>query len=164
LIGAVIFDLDGTLIHLPIDYEKLFQEIGKITKMSNVRPLTKVVAKLEEETKRKVFDIWDKIEMEALANMKVNQEGITYYKKFLEKQKALVTMQGKPLVQSVLKRLGLSFNFIITREDSLSRVEQLKIAAEKLGIQNQNILFIGNTKEDILAAKTVGCQFMRVGE
>jgi phosphoglycolate phosphatase-like HAD superfamily hydrolase len=53
---------------------------------------------------------------------------------------------------------------VITREDSLSRVEQLKIAAEKLGAQMQNILFIGNTNEDVLAAKTVGCQFMRVGE
>jgi HAD superfamily hydrolase (TIGR01549 family) len=164
LIEAVIFDLDGTLIHLPIDYEKLFQEIGKITKMSSVRPLTKVVAKLDEETKRKVFDIWNKIEMEASANMKVNQEGIAYYRTFLEKQKALVTMQGKPLVQIVLKRLGLSFNLVITREDSLRRVEQLKIAAEKLGAQMQNILFIGNTNEDVLAAKTVGCQFMRVGE
>jgi HAD superfamily hydrolase (TIGR01549 family) len=164
LIEAVIFDLDGTLIHLPIDYEKLFQEIGKITKMSNVRPLTKVVAKLDEETKRKVFDIWNKIEMEALANMKLNSEGIAYYKKFLEKRKALATMQGKPLVQIVLKRLGLSFNLVITREDSLSRVEQLKIAAEKLGAQMQNILFIGNTNEDVLAAKTVGCQFMRVKE
>lgn len=164
MIEAVIFDLDGTLIHLPIDYEKLFQEIGKITKMSSVRPLTKVVAKLDEETKRKVFDIWNKIEMEASANMKVNQEGIAYYRTFLEKQKALVTMQGKPLVQIVLKRLGLSFNLVITREDSLRRVEQLKIAAEKLGAQMQNILFIGNTNEDVLAAKTVGCQFMRVGE
>jgi FMN phosphatase YigB (HAD superfamily) len=53
---------------------------------------------------------------------------------------------------------------ILTREDSLSRVEQLKIAAEKLGVQMQNILFIGNANEDILAAKTVGCQFTRVGE
>jgi HAD superfamily hydrolase (TIGR01549 family) len=164
LIEAVIFDLDGTLIHLPIDYEKLFQEIGKITKMSNVRPLTKVVAELDEETKKKVFDVWNKIEVEALADMKANDEGISYYKKFLEKRKALVTMQGKPLVQIVLKRLGLSFNFIITREDSLNRVKQLKIAAEKLGIQMQNILFIGNTNEDMLAAKTVECQFMRVGE
>lgn len=156
MIEAVIFDLDGTLIHLPIDYEKLFQEIGKITKMSNVRPLTKVVSELDEETKRKVFDVWNKIEAEALANMKVNSEGIFYYQKFLEKRKALITMQGKPLVQIVLKRLGLSFNLVITREDSLSRVEQLKIAAEKLGIRMQNILFIGNTNEDMLAAKLLG--------
>jgi phosphoglycolate phosphatase-like HAD superfamily hydrolase len=96
--------------------------------------------------------------------MKVNNEGISYYQKFLEKRKALVTMQGKPLVQIALKRLGLSFNVVITREDSLSRDEQLKIAAEKLGTQAQNILFIGNTNEDMVAAETVGCQFMRVKE
>jgi HAD superfamily hydrolase (TIGR01549 family) len=162
LIEAVIFDFDGTLVYLPIDYEKLFREISKITKMSDVRPLTKVVAHLDEETKKKVFDVWNKIEIEALANMKVTQKGVANYKNFLEKQKALVTMQGKPLVQIALKRLGLSFNFIITREDSLNRVEQLRIAAEKLGIKMQNILFIGNTDEDMLAAKTVGCQFMRV--
>jgi HAD superfamily hydrolase (TIGR01549 family) len=164
LIEAVIFDLDGTLIHLPIDYEKLFQEISKITKMSDVRPLTKVIAKLDEETRKKVFNVWNQIEIEALVNMKVKDEGIAHYKKFLEKQKALVTMQGKPLVQIALQRLSLSFNFVITREDSLNRAEQLKIAAEKLGTRIQNIIFIGNTNEDMLAAETVGCQFLRVSE
>jgi HAD superfamily hydrolase (TIGR01549 family) len=164
LIEAVIFDLDGTLIHLPIDYEKLFQEISKITKMPNVRPLMKTISQLDEKTKKKVFNVWNKIEIEALANMKVNDEGIAHYKKFLEKQKALVTMQGKPLVQIALKRLGLSFNFVITREDSLNRAEQLKIAVKKLGTQVQKILFIGNTNEDMLVAETVGCQFLGVGE
>lgn len=164
MIEAVIFDLDGTLIHLPIDYEKLFHEIRKITKISNVRPLTKVIAQLDEETKMKIFDVWNKIELEALPNMKVNNGGIAHYKKFMEKQRALITMQGKPLVEILLKRLGLSFDFVLTREDSLSRVEQLKIAAEKLGKQTRNILFIGNTNEDMLAAKTLGCQFLRVEE
>jgi HAD superfamily hydrolase (TIGR01549 family) len=164
LIEAVIFDLDGTLIHLPIDYQKLFEEFSKIIKMPNVRPLTKVIAQLDEEAKKKVFDVWNRTELEASANIKVKDEGIAYYQKFSEKQKALVTMQGKPLVQIVLKRLGLYFNFIITREDSLNRIEQLKIAAEKLKTPAQNILFIGNTSEDMLAAEIVGCQFLRVGE
>ncbi|MGB9756282.1 MAG: HAD family hydrolase [Candidatus Bathyarchaeales archaeon] len=164
MIDAVIFDLDGTLIHLPINYEKLFQEISKITKTANVRPLTKVITQLDEQTKRKVFDVWNQIEMEALEKIRVNPEGIAYYKNFLEKPKALVTMQGKPLVQDALKRLNLSFDFVITRENSLNRVEQLRIAAEKLRTETQNILFIGNTDEDMLAAETVGCQFMRVEE
>jgi HAD superfamily hydrolase (TIGR01549 family) len=164
LIEAVIFDLDGTLIHLPIDYEKLFKKFSEIMRVSNVRPLTKVIAQLDEETRKKVFEVWSKTELEASANMKVNSEGIAHYRKFSEKPKALVTMQGKPLVQVVLKRLGLSFNHIITREDSLNRVEQLKIAAEKLRTSMQNILFVGNTNEDMLAAEIVGCQFLRVGE
>lgn len=162
MIKAVIFDLDGTLIHLPIDYERLFREFGRIMKTADVRPLAKTISKLDEKTKKKVFEVWDNAELAALADMKVNDEGFALYKKFSEKPRALVTMQGKALVQNVLERLGLSFNFVVTREYCLNRVEQLKIAAEKLGAQFQNILFIGNIDDDFLAAEKVGCQFLRV--
>ncbi|MEM2971959.1 MAG: HAD-IA family hydrolase [Candidatus Bathyarchaeia archaeon] len=164
MIEAVIFDLDGTLIHLPIDYEKLFKKLSEITQLPNVRPLTKVIAQLDEETKKKAFEVWSETELEASANMKVNNEGIAHYRKFSDKKKSLITMQGKPLVQIVLKRLGLSFNHIVTREDSLNRTEQLRIAAEKLRTPMQNILFVGNTDEDMLVAEIVGCQFLRVKE
>ena len=164
MIESVIFDLDGTLINLPINYEKLFEEFSKTMKTANVRPLTKIIPKLDEKTKKKLFEVWDKAELEALANMTVNGGGIALYKKFLDKPKVIVTMQGKALVQKVLESLDLSFNFVITREYCLDRAEQLKIAAEKLSTSVQNILFIGNIDDDFLAAKTVGCQFLRVGK
>ena len=162
MIKAVIFDLDGTLIHLPIDYESLFQEFSKIMKTADVHPLAKRISELDEKTKRKIFEVWDNTELAALTDMTVNDEGIAIYKKFSEKPRALVTLQGKALVQNVLKRLDLSFDFVFTREYCLNRVEQLKIAAEKLGAPFQNILFIGNTDDDFLAARKVGCKFWRV--
>jgi len=164
LIEAVIFDLDGTLIHLPINYAKLFEEFSKIMKTATVHPLRKIIPKLDEKIKKKLFEVWDKAELEALANMTVNNDGIVLYKKFLDKPKVIVTMQGKALVQKVLEGLGLSFNFVITREYCLDRAEQLKNAAEKLKTTVQNILFIGNIDDDFIAAKTVGCQFLRVGK
>ncbi len=164
MIKAVIFDLDGTLIHLPVDYERLFREFGRIMETADVRPLAKTISKLDEKTKKNVFEVWDNAELAALADMTVNDEGFALYKKFSEKPRALVTMQGKALVQIVLERLGLSFNFVVTREYCLSRVEQLKVAAEKLGVPFQNILFVGNIDDDFLAAKKVGCQFLRVAE
>jgi HAD superfamily hydrolase (TIGR01549 family) len=164
LIQAVIFDLDGTLIRLPINYERLFHEVSKITNIANVRPLTKTVSKLDEKTRKKVFEAWDKAELSALAGMTVNDEGLALYERFLEKPKALVTMQGKALVQNVLERLDLSFNFFITRENCLDRVAQLRIAVEKLGKPLQNVMFIGNTDEDFLAAKKTRCKFLRTTE
>jgi HAD superfamily hydrolase (TIGR01549 family) len=162
LIKAVIFDLDGTLINLPVDYEKLFHEFSKIMRTVDVRPLTKTIPKLNEETRKKVFEVWDKAELEALEDMTPNAQGTAQYKKFSKEPKILVTMQGKAVTQMVLKRLGLSFNAVVTREYSLDRVKQLKTAAEKLKKETNDILFIGNTDEDLLAAETVGCQFLRV--
>jgi HAD superfamily hydrolase (TIGR01549 family) len=161
LIKAVIFDLDGTLIHLPIDYGRLFKEFSKIMKTEEVRPITEKISKLNKKTRKRVFEIWDKFELEALRNFTVKKEGIILYQKFSKIPKALVTMQGKNVVENINKRLGLSFNFTITREDSLERTKQLQNAAQMLEAQPQNILFVGDTDDDYLAAKKIGCQFLR---
>lgn len=161
MIKAVIFDLDGTLIHLPIDYGRLFKEFSKIMKTEEVRPITEKISKLNKKTRKRVFEIWDKFELEALRNFTVKKEGIILYQKFSKIPKALVTMQGKNVVENINKRLGLSFNFTITREDSLERTKQLQNAAQMLEAQPQNILFVGDTDDDYLAAKKIGCQFLR---
>lgn len=162
MIEAVIFDLDGTLIHLLIDYEELFREFKKIMQVDNIQPLVDAVSRLDKKTRGQVFRVWDNAELAAAAKMTVNEEGMKIYKKFSQKPKALVTMQGRTIVKNILAQLRLSFNVIVTREDSLNRTEQLKNAAEKLKTQFQSILFVGNTENDSLAAEKIGCQFLRI--
>ncbi len=164
MIEAVVFDLDGTLIELPIDYEKFLQEVKRITKIDEVNPITKTVAKLDEATKKKVFRIWDETEALAWKRGSIKKEGMTLFGKFSEEPKALVTMQGRKFVQKIVESLDLAFDFVVTREDSLDRGEQLRLAAEKLNVPVKNVLFVGNTDGDEAAAKTVGCQFRRVPE
>ncbi len=161
---AVIFDLDGTLVNLPIDYDALFQEFKEIMKTSRVRPLTETIAKLDEKTKKQVFLAWEKSELEAFEEATPNEEGMSLYREFTQKPKALVTMQGRNLVKNVIQKLSLRFDFMVTREDSLNRREQFEIAAKKLRVPFQKVLFVGNTLEDRKAAKEVGCKFVRVGE
>lgn len=161
---AVIFDLDGTLIDLPIDYEKLLQEFSEVAKIDNFRPLTEKIAKLDEQTKKKVFRIWDKAENSAWKDATIKREGITLYDKFSKEPKALVTMQGKPLVEKTIKSLKLCFDALVTREDNLNREKQLEIAARKLNVPLKDTLFIGNSDGDAAAAKSAECQFVRVEE
>lgn len=164
MIEAVIFDLDGTLIDLPIDYEQLFRKFSKIMKTNDIHPVTRTISKMDEETKKRIFRIWDRTETLAWKKGNIKEKGITLYMKFSGKPKALVTMQGKSLVQGIIRTLNLSFDSVVTREDNLDRTEQLKIAARNLGVPLRNILFVGNTQGDAAAAKNVECQFMRIKE
>jgi len=50
-IKAVIFDLDGTLVNLPMDYRALYAEFQKIMGINNIEPVTKTVAALNDATK-----------------------------------------------------------------------------------------------------------------
>ena len=163
MIEAVIFDLDGTLINLPIDYDQLFREFSKILKAEDIQPITKTLSNLDTETKKRIFQVWDEKENLAWKKGTTRKDGMAIYLKFADKPKALVTMQGKSLVQEIMKSSSLSFDSVVTREDSLERTEQLKIAARKLGVPlGKQILFVGNTEGDATAAKNVECQFMRV--
>ena len=162
MIKAVIFDLDGTLIDLPLNYEKLRGEFGRILKVPDVGSLTKTVAGSDDETREKIFKIWDEAELALTKKIKLKDEGMALYKKYCAKPKALVTMQGKALVQAILDPLGLCFEFALTREDSLDRREQLRKAIRKLKVNSGDVLFIGNTEGDLQATDDIKCQFLRV--
>ncbi len=159
---AVAFDLDGTLACLPINWEELFEEFKNIMKVEVVRPLVDTISKLDEKTRQKVFTVWDRAELAVFQNATTCKEGDALYHMFVSKPKALITMQGRAVVRRVIEKFELSFNAIVTREDSLSRIEQLRMAAEKLNVQVQDLLFVGNADSDEVAAQRIGCQFHRV--
>ncbi len=162
MIAAVVFDLDGTLVDLPVDWEGLFAEFKVIMHVDNVRPVAETVSKVYAETRKQVFDVWDKAELAVSKKSTINEKGMSIYRQYADKPKALVTLQGKKAVEIIAVEFGLRFDVVVTREDSLSRSEQLLMAAEKLKVPLKDILFVGNADTDAEAAKKVGCQFLRV--
>lgn len=162
MISAVIFDLDGTLLCLPINWEVLFEEFKQIMHIDVVRPIVETVSKVDEKTKQEVFAAWDKAEIAIYGSATRCEEGAKLYEEIGNKPKALVTLQGRAVVKLILERYDLSFDAIVTREDSLFRTEQLRIAAEKLKIPIQEVLFVGNADNDEQAALKAGCNFVRV--
>ena len=159
---AVVFDLDGTIVCLPINWELLFEEFKRIMKVDTVRPIVDTVARVDGKTQLEVFAIWDKAELAVAKRVTFCQEGAKLYRENLGKTKALVTLQGRKVVDVILKEFSLNFDVVITREDSLFRPEQLMMASEKLDVPLRDLLFIGNADSDEAAAQKVGCQFKRV--
>ena len=158
----MIFDLDGTLINLPLDYDKLIEEFSEIAPACNFHPLVSAIAKLDEETRKSIFEAWDRAELALLGKTTLMEEGKALYDEFSAKPRALVTLQGRAFVGSILAPLGLSFNDLATREDSLDRTTQLKLMIQRLGKPPESIFFIGNTPNDRQAARQVGCQYREV--
>jgi phosphoglycolate phosphatase-like HAD superfamily hydrolase len=161
-IDALIFDLDGTLVCLPIDYEKLFDDFRKIMHVNDVRPFVDKISKLDSQTRHSIYIAWDQAEIAVARDSTVCSEGPMLYYQYESLPKALVTLQGRKAVALILERFHFSFDVIVTREDSLFRTDQLKLALTQLKVTDSNVLFVANTKGDEEAAKVVGCQFRRV--
>ncbi len=162
MIEVVIFDLDGTLVNLPIDYERLFEEFKRIMQTENVRPLAQVISRVDQATREILFKTWEKAELAVLNKVSVNAVGARIYQDNAEKRKALVTLQGRSVVNAILQNFKLNFEVIVTREDALPRSEQLRKAISQLGVDKHKVMFVGNTDGDANAASQVGCQFLRV--
>ena len=162
MILAIIFDLDGTLVDLPVDWEALFDELKRVMHVDNVRPLTVTIPRTDLQTRKKAFDAWSKAELAVVKNVIINEEGMKIYRESQNRPKALVTMQGKKTAERILDQLKLKFDVVVTREDSLSREKQLLKAVEKLDIPARDILFVGDAESDATAAQKTGCQFRRI--
>lgn len=161
-IEAAIFDLDGTLVNLPINYEALYIEFKKIMGTRNIEPITYTVAALNETLRRKVFKTWTTAESNVLPKMTIMKEGRKLYQQYEKIPRALMTMQGKKTVEKILNIVHLSFQVMITREDSLDRTKQVRLAVEKLRLKPENVIVIGDRETDKTAAEKVGCEFKMV--
>jgi HAD superfamily hydrolase (TIGR01549 family) len=161
--AAFIFDLDGTLVDLPINYWAMSADFKQIMGVADVRPILKTVAEIKDfQTRKRVFDTWERYEMAAIPKTLFHDEGIRIYRAHAGEPKALVTMQGRKATKEIMNKFELEFKAVFTREDSFNRTEQLKMAAAQLKVNLREVLFVGNMDNDEEAAKAVGCQFRRV--
>jgi phosphoglycolate phosphatase-like HAD superfamily hydrolase len=162
--AAYVFDLDGTLLCLPINWEQLFAEFKTIMHADTVRPLVDTLSKLDDKNRREVFDKWDRAELAIFESVTLCEQGMRLYREAEEKgkPKALVTLQGRRIVKVLIQRFHLKFDVTVTREDSLFRIDQLQMVLEDLELPARDALFVGNSENDAMAAQKIGCMFQKV--
>jgi len=169
--GIFIFDLDGTLVTIPVDWESVRSDLRAIFNTSDqFSPLFQSVGRFllqEPEMRGRVFEIMDKRELAAVSRSTLMKGVATTLSDLSRGGKLyLVTMQGRRACEGLLNRFGLTdfFPHFFTREDSLERSNQIKLAREQFEDPRERVLFVGDRLNDIVAAREAGVDVAIIGD
>lgn len=159
-IKLVVFDMDGTITRPYLDFAEIRQAIG--LKDPNILILDYIESLPEEEQKR-ANDILDRFEEEAAANVEAHDGAVELLQELSNRdiKAAIFTRNSRKSVQTVLQKLGISFEAIITRDDAPAK--PLKPAPDAIiallkrhNLNPGQALMVGDYSPDILAGKRAG--------
>ena len=165
MIKGIVFDLDGTLIQLPIDYQKIQKNLKEFFNISNeLKPLIPTIIKLSKNDQNKIktsFDLICKEEILASDNFETMNNALETLK-FLKSKNlslCLVTMQCKDALEKILQKMQISdlFDSVISRNESFDRQKQIQLSLKNIILEPSEVLVVGDRIHDIESAKKIGC-------
>lgn len=168
--AAFVFDFDGTLFDLPVDWKAVRRDLYALTgvRMEEIS-IFKVIKELTASNpalRARLFAAIDAHEAPA-AELAAPIAGALELIPSLAARAgvALVTMQGRAACIRVLERYGVYgwFRVVLTREDSLERSEQILAACRALDAHPRDALFVGDKRSDLEAGREAGAGVVLVG-
>ena len=163
---AYIFDFDGTLGTIPVDWEGVRESLRTVT--GENLEFKQIYATLDELIARSpklagpVFAVLDEFEAAATPSARLYDGSRALLSRLAERSEvALVTMQGRLACSRILERFELKQYFVrcITREDSLDRAEQLEFALAEMEVDRAYAMFVADRLNDLNAAKKARVPF-----
>ena len=178
-VNSVLFDLDGTLADTSRDMANalniLFKNHGKpVLDYELVRKNTSrgsiamiqlgYAETLAQEIMHPLRDEFLQIYADNLCDQTQLFPGVTELLECLDESNipwGIVTNKPGNLAEPLVQELGIAFNAVcMVSGDSLSRMkpapDQLHHAASMLGINEQDILYMGDDPRDVIAGKAAG--------
>jgi HAD superfamily hydrolase (TIGR01549 family) len=165
MIKGVIFDLDGTLIQLPINYDVIQKNLKEFFNISeNLKPLIPTIIELSKNDQNKIktaFSLICKEEILASKNFEI-MNGAVEILKFLKSKNlilCLVTMQCRAALNEILYKMNILdlFDFVISRDENYDRFEQIQNSLNNISLNSSEVLVIGDRIHDVESAKKAGC-------
>ncbi|MEN8163999.1 MAG: HAD family hydrolase [Acidobacteriota bacterium] len=153
---AVLFDMDGTLIHSEYDWPAIRAELG-VDGPSIIDALNALPAPQRDES-------WVRLEaIERQASLgAILVEGAADLLELLAErgiETALVTNNSTENTEALLSRFGLSFKVVITRDSGLYKPSGAPLveAMRRLGVGGAETIAVGDSHYDVRAAREAGC-------
>lgn len=165
MIDLVIFDLDGTLIRLPVRYDFLRNELKEQFQIEGEFFLIPTIlnkTKGNEKLKKSAFDFICTEEYRAIDELVAYEGSVELLRDLhvMNKKLALVTLQCRKAALKILDVLDMKdlFSNIFTREDYTNRYDQIINTMDVLKIDQTQTLMVGDRINDFESATKAGCQ------
>jgi phosphoglycolate phosphatase-like HAD superfamily hydrolase len=166
---AFIFDLDGTLLFLPVKWDIVKAELREVTETKDIfSPIFRSIEELlarKPRLKGQVFAILDKHEIAALQETNLSERSRDLLELLSASSRlALITLQGKKVLQELIRKfsLGQFFSAMVTREDSLDRANQLSIILRLMGLDPTDTVLVADRQNDLDASTKVGMRMILI--
>lgn len=165
MIELVIFDLDGTLVKLPVRYDLLRTKLKEKFNIEGeffIIPTIIEKTKGNDELKKEAFEFICDEECNAINGLEIYEGVVDIIKELRLKDKkiALVTLQCERAATTILEIIGIRdlFSNIFTRDDYTNRYEQIINTMNKIEIKPNQTLMIGDRINDFESAEKAGCE------
>ncbi|HUI85639.1 MAG TPA: HAD hydrolase-like protein [Nitrososphaerales archaeon] len=157
---SFVFDLDRTLVTIPIDWVSVRKEVERISGVTLDRTLMflqlREILRRRPELRGPLFSTIDSFELKAASGTKPMDGALELLGVLAGRAKvALVTLQGRPVCDEIARTLKMDgfFGARITREDSLDRGEQIQMAVRAIRSSPELTLFVGDMENDVIGAR-----------
>ena len=154
-IQGAIFDMDGTVVDAPYDWEKIRSALD-----TKGNPILAYIQNLKEPEKSKKWKQLEGFEHEATQRA-VLKTGIRKFLNFLKEREiktALVTNNSGRNVAFILKKFDLDFDFVLSRDDGLWKPsgDPFMAVLKALDLKKEECCVIGDSFFDIRAGMEAG--------
>ena len=162
-VKGIIFDLDGTLVRLPVDWRRVLNTIEEMlgTKVKSLIGLYAEIwgTKTYEVVSRKV----EEFEIASLDKMEILDDSPKLLKSLSTKYFiGLVTFQSRKVARKILERIGVEEIVVATRDDSPTRADQISLIISSTSLNPRDFLIVGDRLNDVYSALRVGCNAVLV--